>query len=61
MKILKQWLAGGRVRSAAKRLAADPSARHYAELVQEYAVQEELDEALAIATEGLRACARTGA
>jgi hypothetical protein len=55
MKILKQWLAGGRVRSAAKRLAADPSARHYAELVQEYAVQEELDEALAIATEGLRA------
>jgi tetratricopeptide (TPR) repeat protein len=54
MKMLNRLLSGGRARSAARRLAQDPSARHYTELVQEYAVQEELEEALKVATEGLR-------
>jgi hypothetical protein len=55
MNVINRWLSGSRARGAVKRLADDPSARHYAELVQEYAVQEELEEALRIAREGLRA------
>jgi hypothetical protein len=55
MNVINRWLSGSRARSAAKRLADDPSARHYSELAHEYAVQEELEEALRIASEGLRA------
>jgi hypothetical protein len=55
MSILNRLLSHGRVRNAARRLARDPSARHYAELVQEHAVQGSLNEALKIATEALRA------
>lgn len=55
MNMINRLLSGGRARSAAKRLAEDPSARHYTELVQQYAVQEELDDALRVAAEGMRA------
>lgn len=55
MSILDRWLSHGRTRTAAKRLARDPSARHYADLAQEHAVQNDLDLALKIAEEGLRA------
>ena len=54
MSLFNRWLSHGRVRSAARRLAKDPSARHYAELVQEHAVQGNLDEAYKIASEGLK-------
>lgn len=54
MSILQRWLSQGRVRSAARRLAKDPSARRYAELIQEYAVQGDLEEALRVSSEGLR-------
>jgi tetratricopeptide (TPR) repeat protein len=55
MKILKNWLAGARVRDAKKRLAGDPSARSYAELAHEHALASDLETALKVATEGLRA------
>ena len=54
MSLFDRWLSHGRVRSAARRLAKDPSARHYAELVQEHAVQGSLADGLKIATEGLK-------
>lgn len=57
MSIWNRWLSSGRVRSATRRLAKDPSARRYAELVQEYAVQGSYAEAHEIANEGLKAYA----
>ena len=55
MNLLHRWLSSGRAREAARRVAKDPSARHYAELVQEHAQQGELSPALKVAIEGLRA------
>ncbi|MBK7641509.1 MAG: hypothetical protein IPJ19_00425 [Planctomycetes bacterium] len=55
MRLIQRWLASGKVRSASRRLADDPNARHYAELAQLYALQGALDNALEVATEGLRA------
>ena len=55
MKILKDWLGGGRVRDAKRRLANDPSARGYAELAHEHALAQDLETALKVASEGLRA------
>jgi tetratricopeptide (TPR) repeat protein len=55
MRLIQRWLASGKVRSASRRLADDPNARHYAELAQLYALQGALLEALEVATEGLRA------
>lgn len=55
MSLFHRILSQGRARNAAKRLAKDPSARHYAELVQEYAVSGHLEHALKIASEGLKA------
>ncbi|MFN0242777.1 MAG: tetratricopeptide repeat protein [Planctomycetota bacterium] len=54
MNLIHRILSGGRTRTAAKRLAKDPSSRHYAELVHEYAVAGDLDEAIKVAGEGLR-------
>ena len=55
MRLIQRWLASGKVRSASRRLADDPNARHYAELAQLYALQGSLSDALEVATEGLRA------
>lgn len=55
MRLIQRWLASGKVRSASRRLADDPNARHYAELAQLYAMQGSLNDALEVATEGLRA------
>ncbi len=55
MSLFHRILSQGRARSAAKRLAKDPSARHYTELVQEYAAVNDLQQALKVATEGLKA------
>jgi tetratricopeptide (TPR) repeat protein len=55
VKFLRGWLASGRVRQAKKRLAADPSSRHYFELAHEHALAEDLDTALKVTAEGLRA------
>ncbi len=55
MKLIQRWLASSKVRSAARRLADDPNARHYAELAQLYALQGSLKDALEVATEGLHA------
>jgi tetratricopeptide (TPR) repeat protein len=55
MKIIKKWLAGGRVRDAKKQLARDPSARSYAQLAHEHALMQDLEIALHVAQEGLRA------
>jgi tetratricopeptide (TPR) repeat protein len=55
MRLIQRWLASGKVRSASRRLADDPNARHYAELAQLYALQGALNDALEVATEGLRA------
>lgn len=55
MKILKNWMAGGRVRDAKKQLARDPSARSYAQLAHEHALMQDLETALQVAEEGLRA------
>ena len=55
MRILKNWLTGGRVREAKRRLASEPSARGYAELAHEHALAQDLETALKVASEGLRA------
>ncbi len=55
MSLFHRILSQGRARNAAKRLAKDPSARHYTELVQEYAAVNDLQQALKVATEGLKA------
>jgi len=55
MRLIQRWLASGKVRSASRRLADDPNARHYAELAQLYAMQGSLNDALEVSTEGLRA------
>jgi tetratricopeptide (TPR) repeat protein len=55
MSFLKRLLSNGRVRSASRRLSEDPSPKGYAELAQEHAVHGELDEALSVAEEGLKA------
>jgi tetratricopeptide (TPR) repeat protein len=55
MKNIKAWLTGGRVRDAKKRLANDPSSRSYAELAHEHALEKDLETALKVAKEGLRA------
>jgi len=55
MKFLKNWLTGGRIREAKKRLADDPSARSYAHLAHEHALAQDLETALRVANEGLRA------
>jgi tetratricopeptide (TPR) repeat protein len=60
MRLIQRWLASGKVRSASRRLADDPNARHYAELAQLYALQGSLDDALEVATQGLRAYPRDG-
>lgn len=54
MRFLRRLLPRSRVRSAAKRLAKDPSARNYTLLAQEYAVTGELDEVLRVCAEGLQ-------
>lgn len=53
MSFLKRLFSQGRVRSASRRLVEDPSARGYAELAHEHALQGDLDEALRLANEGL--------
>lgn len=53
MNFLRRLFSGGRVRSAAKRLAKDPTARNYAQLAQEYAVKGNLDQVLRVCNEGL--------
>jgi len=58
LRLIQRWLASGKVRSASRRLADDPNARHYAELAQLYAMQGALRDALEVATEGLRAYPR---
>ncbi len=55
MRILKNWLTGGRVRDAKKRLARDPSARSYAQLAHEHALTQDIETALRVALEGLHA------
>jgi len=55
VNILKTWLSGGRVRDAKRRLASEPSARGYAELAHEHALVQDIETALKVATEGLRA------
>jgi len=55
LRLIQRWLASGKVRSASRRLADDPNARHYAELAQLYAMQGSLNDALEVSTEGLRA------
>lgn len=55
MRLIQRLLSSGKVRSAARRLADDPNARHYAELAQLYALQGSLEEALEVAGEGLKA------
>jgi len=57
MRIIKSWLASGRVRAAKKRLADNPSAKRYAELAQEHALLQDLDRALKVVEEGLVAFA----
>jgi len=53
MRIFKNWLTGGRVRDAKKRLARDPSARSYAQLAHEHALTQDIETALRVALEGL--------
>lgn len=53
MKFIQRLLARGKLRDAARRVAADPSALHYAQLVQLYAAQDRLEDALQAAGEGL--------
>jgi hypothetical protein len=55
VKRFKDWLSGGRVRDAKRRLANEPSARGYAELAHEHALVQDIETALKVATEGLRA------
>ena len=53
MKFIQRLLARGKLRDAARRVAEEPSARHYSELVQLHAAQDQLDAALQTAAEGL--------
>src|SRR5206468_10654202 len=55
MKVLIRWFSRGRVRGAKRRLASDPSARHYVDLAHEYALAGDPAAALRVAGEGLRA------
>lgn len=54
MSFLNRILSGGRLRTAARRVAKDPTAEAYAELAQEHAVAGELDEVMRVTAEGLR-------
>jgi hypothetical protein len=54
MSFLKRLLSHGRVRTASRRLADEPTPRNYAELAQEHAVHGELEEGLRVAEEGLK-------
>jgi tetratricopeptide (TPR) repeat protein len=53
MSLFKRILTNGRLRAAEKRLSQDPSARSYADLAHEHAVQGDLEQALKLANEGL--------
>jgi tetratricopeptide (TPR) repeat protein len=55
MRILQGLFGSGRVKSAKKRLAENPTARRYAELAQEHALQKDLGAALKVLQEGLTA------
>jgi hypothetical protein len=53
MSFLNRILGGGRVRSAARRVAKEPTPTSYAELAQEHALAGDLDEVLRVTAEGL--------
>jgi tetratricopeptide (TPR) repeat protein len=55
MRILRSLFGGGRVKSAKKRLAENPTARGYAELAQEHGLQKDLVGALKVLEEGMAA------
>lgn len=54
MSFLNRILSGGRVRTAARRVAKDPTPASYADLAQEYAVAGDVEEVLRVTAEGLR-------
>jgi len=54
MSFLNRILSGGRVRTAARRVAKEPTPAAYAELAQEYAVGGDLEEVLRVTAEGLK-------
>ncbi|MCY2961603.1 MAG: hypothetical protein NTY35_15685 [Planctomycetota bacterium] len=54
MSFLNRIMSAGRVRTAARRVAKEPTPTAYAELAQEYAVAGDVEEVLRVTAEGLR-------